>query len=240
MKNKNLSLYTGIPKEAILAGNFVLNAPEGELAPVVKDAYVPEAIRESNTQRLNAYVKKRYKTFRDDVVYMHPVCTILAVLCLIALIGFVFLFNVTALSDLVKVMLMGFIPVIISISVIRNSFRFAKKGVLADEKTFKFYAVLVVLQIFISTISAVAFKWALPVALAGALGTVLPLIYLVFVQGNNSKVGYIKYYSLSFASLIFLLGVFFCFLEGEKVEAVENTTQFISLAVIYLLVLLFL
>ena len=45
---KNLSLYTGIPEQAIATGAFTLNAPDGEPAPVVKDAYVPEAMREAN------------------------------------------------------------------------------------------------------------------------------------------------------------------------------------------------
>lgn len=230
---KNLSLYTGIPEQAIATGAFTLNAPDGEPAPVVKDAYVPEVIREANTRRLDYYVKKRYKNLRDDVVYGHPLSIAGPVLCLIVLVGFAFLFEVAAFSDLVKLMLIGLIPGVMGFSINRASFRFAKKGVPADEKTFKGYTVLAIVQLLIFVISSIAFKWMLPVALVGAIGALLPLIYQIFIQGNNSKVSYIKSLFMFIISALLILGVFFCFIGGEKLETAESQIQHLSLCIIF-------
>ncbi len=230
---KNLSLYTGIPKEAILAGNFVLNAPEGELAPVVKDAYVPEAIRQGNTQRLNAYVKKRYNLFYGDAMGFPPLFIFVSAVCLLILVGMVFLFEVLAVTDLLKVMLMGILPVIMSFSVMRASIKFAKKGVLADERTFKFYAVLAVVQTLISTIASLVFEWQTAVGLAATIGAVLPLIYLVFVQGNNGRVVYVKTLMLAIVLGSLMLCATFCFFTGEKVETTENVQQVASSIIVF-------
>lgn len=230
---KNLSLYTGIPKEAILAGNFVLNAPEGELAPVVKDAYVPEAIRQGNTQRLNAYVKKRYNLFYGDAMGFPPLFIFVSAVCLLILVGMVFLFEVLAVTDLLKIMLMGILPVIMSFSVMRASIKFARKGVLADERTFKFYAVLAVVQTLISTIAALAFEWQTAVGLVATIGAVLPLIYLVFVQGNNGRVAYVKTLMLAIVLGSLMLCATFCFFTGEKVETTENVQQVASSIIVF-------
>ena len=97
---KNLSLYTSIPLDAIRSGNFVLNIPqaevvEGEEAPkIIKDAYVPEYIREANTKRLKAYCKKRYKNRRDDVLGLNIINIILFVINIITAFFLIYSFNI--------------------------------------------------------------------------------------------------------------------------------------------------
>lgn len=239
---KNLSLYTGIPKEAILAGNFVLSAPEGELAPVVKDAYVPEAIRQGNTQRLNAYVKKRYKNFHDDAVSAHFFGVFFSVISIIVSIVALAAFSMVSLSgtqatattDFISVLLIGLVPALICVSVIRNSFRFAKNGVPADEKTFKFYAILATIPLLMSVITAIVFKWISPFTIVVAIVAFLPLIYTVFVS-RDGIAHYEKAVAWIAVSCVLIFGIFFVFLDGDKLQDVQSSTLAVMYAGIYLL-----
>ncbi len=229
---KNLSLYTGIPKEAILAGNFVLNAPEGELAPVVKDAYVPEAIRQGNTQRANYYTKKRYSSQHNDLILVKILSILGMVVSWFILIAMLLLFKFTAVSDIIKIMLMGIIPAIIGVSVMRNVYKFAKKGVCKDEKTFKYYTVLTIAQIFIYVISTVAFKWISPIAIAIAVGTALPLIYQVFIV-QKEKVSYIRSFALAILWITLFVSMGFLLVVSDKFGDIQSEAQLITMLGIF-------
>lgn len=221
---KNLSLYTGIPKDAILAGNFVLNIPDGEPAPVIKDAYVSEAIREANTQRLNAYAKKRYKTFHDDVVAVKVMGIISIATSWIIPLALMVIYSITAASDIIKIMLMGIIPAMIGVSVIRNVFKFAKKGVAADEKTFKYFSILSIIQTTVFIASLVAFEWVSSVAVVAIVLVALPVLYHTFIV-KSDKLSYAKHILVS----LLCAGAYFClfllFISGEKFTNAENATQ---------------
>ena len=243
---KNLSLYTGIPKEAILSGNFVLNVPEGEPAPVVKDAYVPEAIREANTQRLNLYVKKRYKTFRQDVVWIHYISMVGAIIGIIIVSVILGAFSMVDLSglqassaiDFISIMLTGLVPAIISVSISRSTYRFAQKGTPADEKNFKKYTVLAVVQLCIFIITTVALKWVSPLSVVTLIGATLPLIYIVFFDGLSGKGTYWKYVLSAIVVGFFFMVSPFALHGGERFAKAETETLFDMLFFVYFVGLL--
>ena len=194
---KNLSLYTNIPLDAIKSGNFVLNIPqeeitEGEEAPkIVKDAYVPECIREANTNRLKAYCKKRYKNRRDDVLGLNIINIIIFVINIITTFFLIYSFNIFSLSGSAKVLTIALIPTILSIFISANCYKLAWNGTLKEEKLFVFYAVLNVIQILTYTIALVVAKWAPPFSFLFALLAIAPIIYTIFLE-NKDKSNYIK------------------------------------------------
>ncbi len=231
---KNLSLYTGIPKKAIQSGEFVLNYPQGEKVPVIKDAYVPEAIREANTQRLNLYAKKRYKTFRDDVVLIHHISMIGAVIGIIIVAVILGAFSMVGLSglqasssiDFISIMLIGLVPAIISVSISRSTYRFAQEGTPADEKTFKKYTVLAVIQLCIFIVTTVAFKWVSPLSVATLIGATLSLIYIVFFDGLSGKGSYWKYILSAIVIGFFFMVSPFALHGGEELANAGTETLF--------------
>lgn len=227
---KNLSLYTNIPTDAILTGNFALEypqTPDGETEPVIADPYVPEAIREENTKRLNFYSKKRYKTFYQDVVMIQLMGIIGVALSWIAPLVLMLAYSIVAASDLFKIMLLGIIPAMLSVSIIRNVYKFTKKGVPADEKTFKYYAVLSVIQIVFFTISLVVFEWVSPIALVAAVLTAVPIIYQAIIAKDN-ELSYLKNIVISIICVAMFIPLALFFFTGEKFDALENEEQIIS------------
>ena len=194
---KNLSLYTNIPLDAIRSGNFVLNIPqeeiaEGEEAPeIIKDAYVPEYIREANTNRLKAYCKKRYKNRRDDILGFNIVNIIFFVISIIISFSLIYNFTIVSLSGSAKILAIALIPTVLSIIITINSYKLAWNGTLKEEKLFIFYAVLNVIQIFTYTIALVVAKWAPPFTVLLGILAIAPVIYTVFLE-NKDKSNYVK------------------------------------------------
>ena len=208
---KNLSLYTNIPLDAIKSGNFVLNIPqnefaEGEEAPkIIKDAYVPEYIREANTNRLKAYCKKRYKNRRDDVISLLIVQILLSVIGVAISLFLAYAIRTVGYKSSLTVFSAGIIPAVLGLIIGVNSYKFAWKGTAKSEKHFTFYTILYIIQVLLYTIVHVATKWTSPLAFVFAILAVLPVIYTVFFE-KNDKLKYVK-------SLI--LGVFSAFSVGS-------------------------
>ncbi len=204
---KNLSLYTSIPLDAIRSGNFVLNIPqvdvaEGEEAPkIAKDAYVSEYIREANTNRLNAYCKKRYKNRRDDVLSLTMFNIIISVLGIITSFLIIYNFNIVHFSSCVKTLTIALIPAILSIIIAMNCYKLAWNGTLKEDKTFIFYTILHIIQIFTYSIALVASKWAPPFILLFTIFAIAPVIYTFFFE-NKNKSNYIKSLGFVIISLI--------------------------------------
>ncbi len=220
---KNLSLFTGIPKEAIQSGNFALNYPEGEVAPAL-DVYVPEAIREENTRRLNFYSKKRYKSDYQDVVLIKILGIFNLAMSWIIPLGLMVIYSINAVSDLIKIMLLGIIPAMIGVSILRNAYKFAKNGVPADEKTFNYYGALSIIQILIFLVSLTVFKWTSPVALVVMILTALPIFYEVFIV-KDKDLSFLKHTLVSITCVVAFLALVFLLLTGEKADSIENETQ---------------
>lgn len=204
---KNLSLYTSISLDAIRSGNFVLNIPqaevvEGEEAPkIIKDAYVPEYIREANTKRLKAYCKKRYKNRRDDVLSLTMFNIIISVLGIITSFLIIYIFNIVHFGSCIKTLTIALIPAILSIIIAINCYKLAWNGTLKEEKTFIFYTILHIIQIFTYSIALVASKWAPPFILLFTFLSIAPVIYTFFFE-NKDKSNYIKSLSFVIISLI--------------------------------------
>ncbi len=204
---KNLSLYTSIPLDSINSGNFVLNIPqvevaEGEEAPkIIKDAYVPEYIREANTNRLKAYCKKRYKDRHTDILGFMISQGISFVLSIITTFFLVYSFNIVSLSGSAKIFTIALIPTLLSLIISANCYKLAWNGTLKEEKLFIFYAVLNVIQILTYSIALVVAKWAPPFTILFALLAIAPIIYTIFLE-NKDKSKYIKSFALTFSSVI--------------------------------------
>lgn len=204
---KNLSLYTSIPLDAIRSGNFVLNNPQAEVveceeAPkIIKDAYVPEHIREANTNRLKAYCKKRYKSRRDDVLSLTMFNIIISVLGIITSFLIIYNFNIVHFGSCIKTLTIALIPAILSIIIAINCYKLAWNGTLKEEKTFIFYTILHIIQIFTYSIALVASKWAPPFILLFTFLSIAPVIYTFFFE-NKDKSNYIKSLSFVIISLI--------------------------------------
>lgn len=194
---KNLSVYTSIPLDAIRSGNFVLNAPQVDVADdeeapkIVKDAYVPEYIREANTNRLKAYCKKRYKNRRDDILGFNIVNIIVFVISIIISFSLIYNFTIVSLSGSAKILAIALIPAVLSIIITINCYKLAWNGTLKEEKLFVFYAVLNVIQILTYTIALVVAKWAPPFTLLLGILAIAPVIYTVFLE-NKDKSNYVK------------------------------------------------
>lgn len=222
---KNLSLFTGIPKEAIQSGNFALNYTEGEVASAL-DVYVPEAIREENTRRLNFYSRKRYKNFWDDIKFFHSIGVIGAVVSVVAAVIIMGAFSMIDLSglqdtskaDFISGMLIGLVPSVISVSIYRSTYKIAKNGVPADEEYFKKFTVLAVIQLFIFVISAVAFNLASPFVIVIAVCATLPLVYYVFFERISTQWSYAKKILVFFVTGFSLSILLFC-LSREDIYA---------------------
>lgn len=242
---KNLSLYTSIPLDAIRSGNFVLNNPqaevvEGEETPkIIKDAYVPEHIREANTNRLKAYCKKRYKNRRDDVLGLNIINIIIFVINIITAFFLIYSFNILSLSGSAKVLTIALIPTILSIFISANCYKLAWNGTLKEEKLFVFYAVLNVIQILTYTIALVVAKWAPPFSILFALLAIAPIIYTIFLE-NKDKSNYIKslvlvlFSALSTGVICILASTseLFMNLEDERAFAIGIIINFIGFLVI--------
>lgn len=242
---KNLSQYTSIPLDAIRSGNFVLNIPqaevvEGEEAPkIIKDAYVPEYIREANTKRLKAYCKKRYKNRRDDVLGLNIINIILFVINIITAFFLIYSFNIFSLSGSAKVLTIALIPTILSIFISANCYKLAWNGTLKEEKLFVFYAMLNVIQILTYTIALVVAKWAPPFSILFALLAIAPIIYTIFLE-NKDKSNYIKslvlmlFSALSTGVICILASTseLFMNLEDERAFAIGIIINFIGFLII--------
>ncbi len=228
---KNLSLYTSIPLDAIRSGNFVLNIPqaevvEGEEAPkIIKDAYVPEYIREANTNRLKAYCKKRYKNRRDDVLSLTIFNAIISVLGIITSFYIIYIFNIIHFSSCVKTLTIALIPAILSVIIAINCYKLAWNGTLKEEKYFIFYTILHIIQISTYSIALVVSKWAPPFSILFALLAIAPVIYTVFIE-NKNKSNYIKTPIISFVSVICLGIISILTVSGEHFTSLEDERSF--------------
>ncbi len=224
---KNLSLYTSISLDAIRSGNFVLNIPqvevaEGEEAPkIIKDAYVPEYIREANTNRLKAYCKQRYKNERQDISLLRALYIIYTTFSLITLIAVLFTFSLVNFLDCAKTFIVGLLPVIFSIIINRATYKLAKNGTQSEGKYFKFHAILHAIQLIIHAISIFAFDWATPVLGVFALIAILPIIYLIFVDNgplfSKAKTAFYAFLTSCSLALYFTFTLF-----GEKLSLTED------------------
>ena len=117
---KNLSLFTGLPLDTIVSGTFTLNAPQpsasdGDGVPkIVKDAYVPEYIRNANTSRLNAYCKQRYKNELQDVSLLKVLHILFVIGSVFAICSLLLTSGDLSLSNCQKTFIVGLLPVILS------------------------------------------------------------------------------------------------------------------------------
>lgn len=228
---KNLSLYTGFPLDAISSGSFILNNPqiavtEGEEQPqIVKDAYVPEHIREVNTKRLNDYCKKRYKNRGNDVLGLLIVQILFSVIGVIASMFLMYTFKIVGLASSIKVFTIGIIPALLGLIIGVNCYKYAWRGTVKSEKHFVFYTILHIIQILSYTIALVVSKWAAPLSIIFAILAFLPVIYTVFFEKSN-KLNYIKSLILGFISAFFIGAIFILVASSEYLNSIEDDRTF--------------
>ena len=195
---KNLSLYTGIPKEAILAGNFVLNYPaeenegfskEGEASAIPEIAPEPEeSIKQYNYEKFMAFCEVRYKKTNSDVKQGFAVEIAFCTLNLLfSLVVTAFIFAQSPLTNLWLFPLICFIPTILALAATVGIHKVAKGGFKSEEKNFKIYSVFSVLPLLLLSVAGTIFKitpvWAIGIAVA----SILPIVYYVFIKGVTEK-----------------------------------------------------
>lgn len=228
---KNLSLYTGIPEDAIQTGNFSLETPaqteeeqgEGEEAPVVEAT--PE-MKKYNTERHNAFCKKRYKDIYFDFVPLYGIGMFFAVLGLVATIAsFVRHIAMNPAADVAMFMLVCAVPNLMVVFSVGGIYKIALKGNLNEEKNFKFYSVFVICAMVIFVVAGVYFKVLAFAATGFGVASILYPVYLVFVAGTKKEINPKLIFSgLSFSFLMFI-SVAVAMLVGDVFEQLAEKPE---------------
>ncbi len=195
---KNLSLFTGIPEQAILAGEFNLqysvetqeSQVEGEQPPVAPEQTpeMLEALKDYNYGRLMTFCetrhKKRYRDIKQGIVIQIAA----------AIVGLLFSIACGVIVVLQKPMmeifmfpLICFIPSFMTLLPVRGLYKIAKTGSKRKEKNFKIYTLLSILPMLIHTVAGVCFKVYPVWAIGFAAASLLPPMYFVFVKDLEKK-----------------------------------------------------
>ncbi len=195
---KNLSLFTGIPEQVILAGEFNLqysvetqeSQAEGEQPPVTPEQTpeMSEALKDYNYGRLMTFCetrhKKRYRDIKQGIV-IQIAAAIVGLLFSIACGVIVVLQK--PMMDIFMFPLICFIPSFMTLLPVRGLYKIAKTGSKSEEKNFKIYTLLSVLPMLIHTVAGVCFKVYPVWAIGFAAASLLPPIYFVFVKDLEKK-----------------------------------------------------
>lgn len=226
---KNLSLYTGIPTESIVTGNFVLNYPteaqepqaiQGE-APAVSELApeIEENLKQYNYERLMHFCKGRYKKFHRFIKQAIVIQIAAAIVgLLITLACGLFVVVQKPMGDIFMFPLVSYIPAVIAFLPVGALYKIAKAGSLAEEKNFKIYTLISILPMLFHVIAAVCFKvypvWAIGLAVISAL----PLLYFIFVNGFEKKLTDKKISFGMVLSYVLSIAIAFTALVGEFIN----------------------
>ena len=225
---KNLSLYTGIPEDAIQTGNFSLETPaqteeeqgEGEEAPVVEATpEMEENLKNYNYDKLMYFCKGGYKKRYRDIKQAFVIQMIFPILSLVFSVAVaVLVFMNSPMTNIWLFPLTCFIPVLLSLVPVRGLFKIANSGSKNEEKTFKTYSLISLIPMLIHSIAGVCFDifpvWALGFTFASFL---IP-IYFVFIKGFEKRVSDLQVSSGIFFSFLITVGFGGSILTGDFLE----------------------
>ncbi len=240
---KNLSLFTGIPEQAILAGEFNLqysvekqeSQVEGEQPPIAPEQTpeMVEALKDYNYERLTAFCKKRYKNRYDDILLSNfsgisdTIIGLIIIICCSALI-----FMQSPMTNIFALAFIGVIPVLLTVCA-TGLFKISKSGNISEEKNFKILSSFIFVGEIIFFIATAYFKFVPWWAMGIGFASILHPIYNVFFVGlkKQTSKGFIVFGA---AVSLLLMGAFsFTILTGNLFEKAEEFSKFLPYMLIY-------
>ena len=226
---KNLSVFTSIPEQVILAGNFNLqysvetqeSQVEGVQPPVTPEQTpeMAEALKDYNYSRLMSFCETRYKKRYRDIKQG------LVIQIVAAIVGLLFSIACGVIVVLQKPMmeifmfpLICFIPSFMALLPVGNLYKIAKTGCKHEEKSFKIYTALSILPILIHMIAGVCYKVYPEWAIVFAAASLLPPVYFVFIKDLEKKTTQIQSTLSIFFSFITSSGFCYSVVVGDFIE----------------------